>query len=237
MFNKEGSFLVSAALVFTYLVFLTSNDPILPALSGTLLEPFFTNDLSSNEVLSSISTGFLVSIIFYALVVYIPNQRDKRKILPIIITKIEKAIYYSELVVDSVDQYAETKHKYKDVGHTCSNIESACNSVMLNAPLDPVFYPSVSNGAQMLAREVEARAYRKDLLTYMHHIDNAVMKELIELDHTHLHALLSTMVGVNANSNFGFLAPSIYEYHTQLGKLVSIYKETVNPKYKNERYN
>jgi len=59
------------------LAFKASNEPILSIFQGTWVESFFQQFDTGNSIIFGLSIGFLVSVFFYILVVWLPNRRRK----------------------------------------------------------------------------------------------------------------------------------------------------------------
>lgn len=60
-----------------FLAFKTSNEPVLRIFKNTSIETLFRQFTIGNSLVFSVSMGFLVSMIFYLLVVWIPDRRRK----------------------------------------------------------------------------------------------------------------------------------------------------------------
>ena len=58
----------------------TSNDPIVGVFRNTRIEPLFRQISTGNSVIFGLSIGFLVSVIFYTLVVWYPERQRKKLI-------------------------------------------------------------------------------------------------------------------------------------------------------------
>lgn len=63
-----------------FLAFKTSSEPILRIFKNTSIETLFRQFTIGNSLVFSVSMGFLVSMIFYLLVVWIPDRRRKNLI-------------------------------------------------------------------------------------------------------------------------------------------------------------
>ena len=55
----------------------TSNEPIFSIIEGTSLQAWFAKFEVGNEIIYNLSLGFIVSIIFYLLVVWLPYRKKK----------------------------------------------------------------------------------------------------------------------------------------------------------------
>ena len=127
---KEELFITLLALISLFGVFLTSKEPLLPAFQGTLIEPLFYADISGNEVLFNISSGFFVSTIFYVMIVYFPEKRRKMTIQPVVNKLIENVLYKGGEVVDTMDQHAPADLKFKkNNDYSLDALKKACESI------------------------------------------------------------------------------------------------------------
>lgn len=64
-------------IVCIFLVLKTSDDPVLGIVKITFIETLFSRFATGNSIIFSLSIGFLVSMIFYLLVVWYPDKRKK----------------------------------------------------------------------------------------------------------------------------------------------------------------
>ncbi len=69
--------LLVLSFIGCFLVFKTSSDIILPIFQDTLFELWLMRFYTGNNIISNISTGFIVSSIFYLLVVWLPYKRKR----------------------------------------------------------------------------------------------------------------------------------------------------------------
>jgi len=79
--SKIGAILICMlSLVCAFLAIKTSNDSLLPLVEGSFFQSWFTKFQVGNEIIFNISLGFLVSVIFYILVVWVPYRQKRRLI-------------------------------------------------------------------------------------------------------------------------------------------------------------
>lgn len=65
------------SMASAFLAFKTCNEPVLLAFEGTSMESLFQRFSTGNEIVFNLSVGFIVSVIFYLLVVWFPDRRKK----------------------------------------------------------------------------------------------------------------------------------------------------------------
>jgi hypothetical protein len=65
-------------LASIFLIFKTSSDPVLSIFANTPVQKLFSEFTTGNAIIFNLSIGFLVSVIFYLLVVWFPNMQKKR---------------------------------------------------------------------------------------------------------------------------------------------------------------
>lgn len=75
--NKSSIRVGLLCLIALILYLKASDDPILPFLSGTYLEPMFLRFDVGNSILKDLSIGILVSTIFWYFNVHLPSQRTR----------------------------------------------------------------------------------------------------------------------------------------------------------------
>jgi hypothetical protein len=68
------------SLASIFLALKTSNEPILPVFENTWAEPLFQKFTTGNTIIFDLSIGFLISVIFYIIVVYLPERKRKNLI-------------------------------------------------------------------------------------------------------------------------------------------------------------
>lgn len=64
-------------IVCFYLIFKTSSEPVLSIFVNTPVQNIFYQFTTGNSIIFDLSSGFLVSVIFYLLVVWFPNRQRK----------------------------------------------------------------------------------------------------------------------------------------------------------------
>ncbi|MDG4813194.1 hypothetical protein P8629_09275 [Hydrogenovibrio sp. 3SP14C1] len=75
--HKYDIALLTLVLLSALTMLLASTDPLWKALEGTIGETILITNISGNNVLFNLSTGILVSYIFYLIVIYFPTKREK----------------------------------------------------------------------------------------------------------------------------------------------------------------
>jgi hypothetical protein len=68
------------SILSAFLAIKSSSEPILPILSGTWIELLFQQFDTGNSIIFDLSIGFIVSVFFYLLVVWLPDKQRKNLI-------------------------------------------------------------------------------------------------------------------------------------------------------------
>jgi len=79
-FKIETIILWLLTLLCLFLVLKTSNEPVIDIPKDSKFSPIFQNFKSGNSIIFNLSIGYIVSIIFYVLIVWLPENRRKRVI-------------------------------------------------------------------------------------------------------------------------------------------------------------
>lgn len=239
---KEEFFITLLALTSLFVVFLTSNEPLLSTFQGTAIEPLFYADVAGNEVLFNISSGFFVSTIFYVMVVYFPEKRRKRTIQPVVNRLIENIINKGGDVVDTMDQHALDDLKFKkNNDYSLDALKKASTSIKSKQLIDLTkSLPDNINcsvGVQLNYRENIAKQQRLKVLSYLQYIDEQLIQEVDKLDSSDFCALVTSVATPNFSpENLGFLGDATFKYHQQLETIARIYQKKINKTYSNTRY-
>jgi hypothetical protein len=76
--SKFGVILIFLlSLVCVFLAIKTSNDSLLSIIDGYFFQSWLTRFQVGNEIIFNISLGFLVSVVFYLLVVLVPYRKKE----------------------------------------------------------------------------------------------------------------------------------------------------------------
>jgi len=102
-------------LLAIFLIIKTSNDPIIGFLKGSFIEDLFQQFSSANSFISEISVGYLVSVIFYVIVVYLPEKQRKKDVELFINSKCESLIFSSYALIAEIIKKSNLQYDYKDI--------------------------------------------------------------------------------------------------------------------------
>ncbi len=111
--KSQNVILLLLTLVSVLLIFKTSNEPILPMFQGGFIEDVFQRFTLSNELIYDLSIGYIVSVIFYLIVVYIPEKKKQNDIKPYINSKCEEIIFYCYALLHEIISKSNNLYDYK----------------------------------------------------------------------------------------------------------------------------
>ncbi|MBU2897020.1 hypothetical protein [Vibrio hepatarius] len=64
----------------TFLLFKSSDENIIPLIKDTVIDPAFYQFPNGNSIIFNLSVGYIVSLMFYIIVVVIPEYREKKSL-------------------------------------------------------------------------------------------------------------------------------------------------------------
>jgi len=173
-------FLLSLTIISLICVILTSNDPIIGFFKGSIIEKIVQKFSFTNSFIYDISIGFLVSVIFYFIVVYIP-QRQKQKDTKIFIeSKCICMIYISYELINSIVKKSKLDYAYKTLTkdqflEICKLVnpkESRFDSpTILDYKLENSGY-NIYNNWILTVKEIE------EILKFLPYIDSGLLKRI-----------------------------------------------------------
>ncbi|MFZ4741694.1 MAG: hypothetical protein ACOYLE_11075 [Bacteroidales bacterium] len=103
------------SFVSTILVIKTTNEPVIGFIKGTFIEKYLHQFSCANTVINDLSIGFLVSVIFYLIVVYSPDKQKQNDIEPFISTKCESLILSSNRLINEIIKKSNTDCDIKTI--------------------------------------------------------------------------------------------------------------------------
>lgn len=114
------------SIIAIFLTIITSNDSILDSLYENPIAKAFYQFPIGNNIINALSLGFLVSVIFYMIVVFLPARQKEKDIAPIIFEKCEFLIIHSsdlikELIKNSGLDYDFRKLTKSQFLEICTN--------------------------------------------------------------------------------------------------------------------
>ncbi len=117
----------SLTIIFSIISIKSSNENVISCLKNTFIEKYLYQYSNGNEFLWDISIGFLISVIFYIIVVYIPENRKKKDIEPFINNKCESIIWGSYSMFSEIIRKSNLQYDFKDLTQT--QFDEVCEKV------------------------------------------------------------------------------------------------------------
>lgn len=175
---------ITATILSAFLTLVTSTDPIIKILENTIFEPIFVNELSGNTIIFNLSIGFLVSFIFYVIVVFLPEKKKKKDLAPEIERNIEIVISRINSIVrdihrNSGNSFDITNFTKEDFRIACmkinpKNIKSNFHGQNMEIFEDDFGYKCFNNWNIALGKIDE-------IMRYLPFIDTELVKKLNEI--------------------------------------------------------
>lgn len=79
-------------VIASLMTLISADEQLVDFLKDTVFHAIFVNSLSGNSIIFNVSIGYIVSTIFYFIVVYLPERRKKKDLAPHVGEKIENII-------------------------------------------------------------------------------------------------------------------------------------------------
>ena len=89
-------------LISIILAIKSSNEPVIDLLKLTIIEKYLLQFSNANNFIWNVSIGFILSVIFYLIVVYFPDRQKKKDITPFIDSKCESIIFSSYGLIQEI---------------------------------------------------------------------------------------------------------------------------------------
>ena len=117
----------TTAFVAIFFVFKSSNDTIIKSLDNSVFENWFKPFDVGNNIIFNISISYLSSVIFYFIVIFLPERRKRKDIEPYINSKVEGLIFSLSALNHSIITTAGKEYNFKtltkeELAFACANI-------------------------------------------------------------------------------------------------------------------
>lgn len=100
-------------LISTILAIKSSGEPIIDLLKETIIEKYLLQFSNANNFIWDISIGFMLSVMFYVIVVYLPDRQKQKDIAPFIDSKCESIIFSSYALIQAIIKSSGLPYNYK----------------------------------------------------------------------------------------------------------------------------
>lgn len=114
--RKSGRVILSfLSLISVFLILKTSSEPIADFLKNTCIEKILCQFSTGNDVIFNIANGFFVSVIFYIIVVYMPENRKRKDMEPFVKNMCEDLIFSSYSLIEKIIKESQLDYNYKSL--------------------------------------------------------------------------------------------------------------------------
>ena len=126
--RKSTSILLwTLTLIFSILAIKSSNEPVIEMFKNTSLEKYLFQFPNANNFIWDISIGFILSVIFYIIVVYFPDKQKQKDISPFINNKCESIIFSSYSLLQVIIKLSNLPYNYRTL--TQEQLNEICKAV------------------------------------------------------------------------------------------------------------
>lgn len=235
--RKSGRFVLTLLTLFSvFTIFKTSSEPILGFLIGSCVEKYLYRFSTGNDIVFNLANSFIVSVIFYLIVVYIPEKQKKKDMDPIIEKMCEELISTSSNLIKELIKESGLNYQYKTL--TKEELTEVCKKI--NPMIGEYKFYSAEIGIIKgnLGYSIFinwSRVNRKidDILLFLPYVDSGLLKEIYTLQNHFLKDASRDLVNSNI-PNFKSWVPSFYEFYTFIKNLRDYYKIYSKNTFKND---
>lgn len=170
-------------LVFIILAIKSSNEPVIDLFKQTTIEKYLLQFPNANNFIWDISIGFILSVIFYIIVVYIPEKQKQKDISPFINKKCESIIFSSYSLIQEIIKLSNLPYNYKSLtqeqlNEICEIINPKEHTFKFANNITDIFQHhlgyKISNNWARIINEI-------DETTRLPYIDSGLLKRLYKL--------------------------------------------------------
>lgn len=240
-FERKSMFILLYLLtiVFSILAVKSSNEPVFDFLHNYKIENYLYQFPNSNNFIWDISIGFLISVIFYIIVVYIPDRRKRKDIEPFINDKCESIIFSSYGLISEVIRKSNLPYQYKTL--TPEQFNEICKAVN---PKEHIynFHNGFSNITQnhlgykifnswtRIINEID------DLIRLLPYIDSGLLKRIYKLYNNFLKYSAKNIAEIEKikNENLEAWSPTLYSFYLETKELRDYYRLYSKNEFKND---
>lgn len=204
-FERSYKSFIFWILIFlsTFLIIKTSEEPILPFFAGSFIEVLFQKFDFSNKIINDISIGYIVSAIFYFVVVYLPEKQKRKDIDPFIRNKCESIIFGSYALFQEIIKSSKLDYEYQTLTEEeflemCKVVNPKENKHLFHDGFNNNFEQhlgySLYNHWSRISAEID------ETLRFLLYIDSGIIKRLNNING---HYIKYTIKGLSAVEKIG----------------------------------
>lgn len=224
-------------LLSVLLVFISSDEPLITILEGTIFESLFINPISENSIVFNVSMGFVVSAIFYIMVVYFPEKQKESDIAPQIDEYVSTVISRCWCLVSEILRHSNHEVNINEINK--EQFKSACEAVKPleikqqfhgggNTIYTAHFGHSLYNHWDFIVKNIEKTMH------FLPYVDTGLVKLLNEIRSSNLRLSIGSVNEIEKiqNRDIGVWSESIFEVFELGNKLEKYYVKNINKKFK-----
>jgi hypothetical protein len=226
--RKSTSIILWAlTIIFIFLAIKSSNEPVINLFKGTAMEKYLLQFPNANNFVWDISIGFILSVMFYIIVVYFPEKQKKKDISPFINNKCELIIFSSHALIQEIIRLSKLPYNYKNL--TKEQLNEACRAVN---PKEH-FFNFASNIAEISQGHFGYKIFNSwarivneiDETTRLPYIDSGLLKRLYKLFNNFLRYTAKDLAIIDKldNNSLESWSPTFYDFYLETKDLRDYY--------------
>lgn len=238
--RKSSTFLLwFLTLVFLFISVKTSNAELIDIFKETPVENFLQQFPIGNEFLKSISIGFLISVIFYLIVVYLPEKRKRKDIEPFINKKCESLIWSSYVLINEILKKSNTPYEYKTLTESqfrevCKNVNPKAHTYKFAKTIDNITQNNLGfkiyNDWARIINEIE------ETIRLLPNIDSGILKRIFSLYNNSLRYMAKDLLVIDKlqNEDLSSWSEPLLNFYKETRELRDYYVLYSNNKFNND---
>ncbi|MBS1548443.1 MAG: hypothetical protein JSS94_01075 [Bacteroidetes bacterium] len=236
--KSTSMILWTLTFIFIILSIKSSNEPVISLFEETVIEKYLLQFSNANNFIWDISIGFLLSEIFYIIVVYFPEKQKKKDISPFINSKCESIIFSSYSLIQEIIRLSNLTYNYKNL--TSEQLNEACKIVN---PKEHIF-KFASNIADITEGHFGFKIYNSwariineiDETTRYPYIDSGLLKRLYKLFNNFLRYTAKDLAVIDRlnNDSLESWSSTFYDFYLETKDLRDYYILYSGKEFKND---
>jgi hypothetical protein len=215
--------IVSASLAIK-----SSSEPVIDILINSTIKDYLFQFSNANNFIWDITIGFLISVIFYLLVVYLPENQKKKDIEPFINNKCEEIIFHSYGLIQEIISKSKTEYQYKTLTQQqlieiCKNVNPKVHFYQFqNGPsyafLNHLGY-MISISWKRIIVEID------EIMRLLPYVDSGLLRRIYKLSNNFLKYTSKNLAAFEAlnNDNLEPWSSVLYDFYMETKELRDYY--------------